>query len=309
MEQYLGFAASLVLGGMVFLYVVKDGKLLGVSLLWPLMSNEHRQVLQKEISNQGNSLAVLWLILAASGLLLIYPAVFLAYASKFWLVWLIMGLALGLRAWLLQRASTSDFNGAAMFGLALIISLAQGFALGAIMQGVEASLIGFGSLIYALCLPVGCLVLGLSWLLITATGDVRLRLRKLAWTGIGVLLSLIGLISLVTPFLHPLYNDRWFSGAGMLVTVIMPLVYIICAQVFAIGITKDKTHSPFYMAQALLVLCFISLLYSLAPNFEPTGRMITANGASAPMVFLVLALCAAGGVALRQVPQFKQRLL
>jgi cytochrome d ubiquinol oxidase subunit II len=91
---------------------------------------------------------------------------------------------------------------------------------------------------------------------------------------------LIGLVSLWTPFLEPLYMERWFTWPRMLYTVPVPLLVAAAAYVLIRGILRREERTPFLAALALFVLSYIGIGISFYPYIVPPT--LTINDAAAP---------------------------
>jgi cytochrome d ubiquinol oxidase subunit II len=82
-------------------------------------------------------------------------------------------------------------------------------------------------------------------------------------------LVLIGLVSLWTPFLEPLYMERWFTWPRMLYTVPVPLLVAAAAYFLIRGIRRREDLTPFLSALSLFVLSFIGIGISFYPYIVP----------------------------------------
>jgi cytochrome d ubiquinol oxidase subunit II len=76
------------------------------------------------------------------------------------------------------------------------------------------------------------------------------------WLGTGTL-ALIGVVSIVTPFLEPIYFDRWLNLPGSLISMIVPLVMIGLIWSFFTSLNDGKDLQPFLSALGFFVMSFI----------------------------------------------------
>ncbi len=100
-------------------------------------------------------------------------------------------------------------------GGSLVAALAQGIALGALVQGIEIADRAYAggwwdwltpfSLLTGIALAVGYALLGATWLIMKTEGPLAAFARRVAWWTGGATFVLIGLVGLITPFLHPVY--------------------------------------------------------------------------------------------------------
>ena len=170
-------------------------------------------------------------------------------------------------------------------GLGLLRRLAdrrtsrKGIALGAFVQGIPVDDRAYAggwwdwltpfSLFTGVALVAGYALLGATWLILKTDGalqDEVLSLRLAAWSGT---LVLIGLVSLWTPFLEPLYMERWFTwpqhalhGAG----AAPGCGRCLCPHPGHIG---RRELTPFLAALALFVLSYVGLGISFYPYIVP----------------------------------------
>jgi cytochrome d ubiquinol oxidase subunit II len=115
----------------------------------------------------------------------------------------------------------------------LLAALAQGIALGAILQGVHVEERHYGggwwdwltpfSILTGLALAVGYALLGATWLVMKTEGRLREKAYHLSWYLLFAMLGAIGAVSIATPFLHIQYAQRWFSWPNVILTAPVPL--------------------------------------------------------------------------------------
>ncbi|MGI9450311.1 MAG: cytochrome d ubiquinol oxidase subunit II [Geminicoccaceae bacterium] len=180
-------------------------------------------------------------------------------------------------------------------------AFAQGVTLGALVQGIEVQGRAYAggwwdwltpfSLATGVSLIVGYALLGATWLILKTDGWVRDRAYQLAWlAGFGIL-AMIGVVSLWTPFLDPVFMERWFTMPALVYVAPVPLLVLAAAYVLFTGLRKRRDGVPFYAALALFILCFIGLGISLYPHIVPPA--ITLWDAAAPDTSLAFLLVGA----------------
>lgn len=278
----------------VLAYVVLDGFDLGVGMLFPFMRGDAEKSLAMNTVApvwDGNET---WLVLGGGGLFAVFPLAYAVIMPALYVPIIVMLLALVLRGvafefrWRTRRGrwvwNLSFFAGS------LLATLAQGVALGALVQGIAVEqrayagghwdwLSGF-SLLTGVALVCGYSLLGATWLLMKTEGAVRERARRLAWLGGALTLLLIGVVSLITPLLNPQYLARWFSLPGALFSVWVPALILVAVLVFVQGMRRDRDAWPFGAALAVFVLSFVGLCISLFPYMVPPA--LTLWEAAAP---------------------------
>jgi cytochrome d ubiquinol oxidase subunit II len=184
-------------------------------------------------------------------------------------------------------------------GGSIVATLAQGIALGALVQGIEVEGRAYAggwwdwltpfSVMTGLALVSGYALLGATWLVMKTEGDLQARARELAWrTGLATL-ALIGVVSVATPFLEPVYLERWLAWPGAIFSFLVPALVAGCALLLFRGLSAGADRQPFLAAIGLFVLCFAGLGISFYPYIVPPA--LTIEAAAAPdssLVFLLV---------------------
>jgi cytochrome d ubiquinol oxidase subunit II len=179
---------------------------------------------------------------------------------------------------------------AAFAGGSLLATLAQGVALGAILQGVTVQGRGYGggwwdwltpfSVLTGLALVIGYSLLGATWLVMKTTGDLRERAYTLSWWLLIAMLVAIGAVSIATPFLNIEYAYRWFAWPNVIVTAPVPIALAGVTVLLLRALAKRQDYLPFFLSLALFALSYAGLGISMWPYIVP--RSITIWQAAAP---------------------------
>jgi cytochrome d ubiquinol oxidase subunit II len=235
-----------------------------------------------------------WLVLGGGGLFAVFPLAYAIIMPALYAPVIAMLLGLVLRGvafefrWRTQRGQFLwDWAFAAGSTTA---ALAQGIALGALVQGIPVAGRAYAggwwdwltpfSLVTGVALVVGYALLGSTWLVYKTEGHTQQKAYGFAH-GAGVAtLALIGLVSLWTPFLSQRFMHRWFDWPQVLFVAPVPLLVALAGFVLLNGLRKRQERQPFFAALALFVLCFIGLLISFYPYLVPTS--VTLWEAAAP---------------------------
>ena len=147
------------------------------------------------------------------------------------------------------------------------------------------------SLLTGVALVIGYTLLGSTWLVYKTTGHTQERAYRFAYVSGIATLALIGLVSLLTPFLNAEFMQRWFAWPQILFVTPVPLMVAIAGYVLFTGLRSRNELRPFLAALALFVLCFVGLLISFFPYLVPTS--VTLWEAAAPETSLVFLLVGA----------------
>lgn len=272
----------------VLAYVLLDGFDLGIGILFPFLKDrDERHLAMNTIAPvwDGNET---WLVLGGGGLFAVFP---LAYAILMPALYpLIIAMLLGLIfrgvafEFVHRTKRMQAFWEFGFWGGSLIASIAQGMALGALVQGIAVDGRAYGggnwdwltpfSALTALALVVGYAMLGATWLILKTEGETLARARRLAKPlGMG-LIALIGAVSLITPFLHPEYLARWFGWPSGAWSAVVPVLLALAIWQLWAGLRNQNHLRPFLATVALFVLSYVGLGVSFYPNLIPPALSI-----------------------------------
>jgi len=297
----LGFALTVAFS--IALYVVLDGFDLGIGILFLLApSDPERDTIMNSIAPvwDGNET---WLVMGGTLLFAAFPVVYAAVLPAFYVPLMLMLFALVFRGVAFEfrfRATQSrflwDWAFSAGSGLA---ALMQGMMLGAFIDGVPvrdghfagttfAFFSGF-SLARGFGVVAGYALLGATWLIFKTEATTQDFARRLAPASLAATLLFIVIVSIWTPFVHPLIKDRWFSLPNFLFLWPVPFVTAVLAIGIWRAVTGKRDWLPFLLAIGLFMIGFIGLGISLWPYAIPYGVTIRqAAGSSDTLLFLAV---------------------
>ena len=271
----------------VLLYVVLDGFDLGIGILFPFATDKQRDTMMASIAPvwDGNET---WLVLGGAGLFVAFPNAYAVLMPALYLPVTMMLAGLILRGVAFEfrlhgRSRGRVFWTWAFAGGSLAAALAQGFVLGGFIQGVQVRLGQFAggpldwatpyTLVVALGLMAGYVLLGASWLMIKTEGDLHALARKWALRAAPAVAVILAAVSVATLFLHPLVALRWGVGPqGVDPQRFLPLLPIPLMGAFGLLMAfagaraKDgHPHTPLVGG----FLAFLSGYLGLAVGFLP----------------------------------------
>jgi len=278
----------------VLAYVILDGFDLGVGILFPFIKGEaNRDEAMNSVAPvwDGNET---WLVLGGGGLLAVFPLAYAIIMSALYAPIIAMLLALVFRGvafefrWKTRRGQFLwDW---AFAGGSTLAAFAQGVALGALVQGIPVANRAYAggwwdwltpfSMATGVALVCGYALLGATWLIWKTQGLVQQRAYQLAALAAPLTLLFIGLVSLWTPFLNPVYMSRWLVWPQVVLVVPVPLLVLFSAYQLYNGLKLRRELSPFLASLALFVLSFIGLGISFYPHIVPNS--VTIWEAAAP---------------------------
>jgi cytochrome d ubiquinol oxidase subunit II len=292
----------------VFVYVVMDGFDLGLGLLFPLFpAKADRDVIMNSVAPvwDGNET---WLVLGGGGLFAAFPLAYAVVMPALYtpMIAMLLGLVFRGVAFEFRWRTTRQRNrwDVAFTGGSLLATLAQGIALGAVLQGVHVEgrhyaggwwdwLTPF-SILTGAALVVGYGLLGATWLIMKTEGELRDRAYHLAWWLLFAILGAIAAVSIATPFLHMAYAERWFAWPNIAATALVPIAVAVVTVLLLRSLAAKQDFRPFILSLLLFALCYAGLGISMWPYIVP--RSITIWQAAAPTSSQVFMLIGVAGL-------------
>jgi cytochrome d ubiquinol oxidase subunit II len=287
-----------LIGLLLILYVVLDGFDLGVGILSLFAHDEHeRGVMMATLGSVWDANET-WLVLLGGALFGAFPR---AYAVALHALYVPITAAL---FGLIFRGVAFEFRENARrkhiwniaFGCgSLLAAIAQGFALGAIIAGIQVGPNGYQgdvmdwfspfALLVAIGVVFGYMLLGATYLIVKTIGDTQERGYRFAvlaaWctviVGVGV--------SLWTPLKFSYVADKWFGGNAL---GILPLCAAISFLLLLRSLRRRREYAPFGWSILIFLFSFIGLAASLYPNIIPPDVHVYAAASSAKTLVFML---------------------
>lgn len=296
----------------VFLYVLLDGFDLGVGILTAIAGSEtERDTMTATIEPvwDGNET---WLILGGGGLFAAFPLAYAVLMPAFYLPIGFMLTALIFRGVAFEfrhkavRRKTKIFWNSAFAGGSLLAALSQGLILGGFIQGVEVDGRAFAggsmdwftpfSVLVAVSLAAGYILLGACWIIYKTEDDIHDRARL--WARRAALAAALGLaaVSLATLYGNPEVTARWGLSWGALnIMKALPMLPVPLIGAFALWrlwatvLKKCPDGAPFIWAVIAFISGYLGLALSIFPYLVPFELTIwdTATLANAQGFMLV----------------------
>jgi cytochrome bd ubiquinol oxidase subunit II len=229
-----------------------------------------------------------WLVLGGGGLFAVFPLAYAVIMPALYAPIIAMLLGLIFRGVAFEfrwRSGRHErFWDFAFVGGSAVATFAQGIALGALVQGIPVKNRAYAggwwdwltpfSLLTGVALMVGYVLLGATWLILKTDGELQARAYRWAWVSAIGTLILIGIVSLWTPMLNPLYQSRWFAWPMVVYTAPVPLLVLACTATLFIGLERRRELSPFLASVGLFVLSYIGIGISFYPYLVPPALTI-----------------------------------
>ncbi len=283
-----------ILAFAVLVYVVLDGFDLGIGIVFPLLGKEENR------AQAMNSVAPVWdgnetwLILGGGGLFAAFPLAYAVLMPALYAPMIAMILALIFRGVAFEYrwrdpAHRSFWDRGFHLG-SLAATCSQGIILGTIVQGIDVEgrayvggwwdWVSPFSVMCGLALTAGYGLLGTTWLVLKATGDLRERAYVLARVAGITTLVFIGVVSIWMPFLSPEIAARWFTFPQLVFVLPVPTLTAVLAGLLGWGLIARRDAVPFPASIGLFGLCFAGLGIGLYPFIVPGA--ISIQEAAAP---------------------------
>jgi len=299
LHDFLANIWFVLLGVVLILYVVLDGFDLGVGILCLFARDRERR---------GAMLATLagvwdanetWLVLLAGALFGAFPGAFtlLLQALAIPLLFMLFGLVLRIAA--LQLRAHRGLGWGAAFGVgSLVTALSQGFALGALLHGLDLShgryqggpwawLTPFSGLV-ALGLSAGYALLGATYLLMKTRGEIHRRSARRAQRAAWLMMAAATVVMLWVPALdHPIAS-KWFASSTAYLLIPLPVAAVLAFAMLLRALHLGRQRSPFAWSLAIFVLSFLGLAMSLYPYVIPQSVTVDAAAASSKTLVFML---------------------
>ena len=273
----------------VFVYVVMDGFDLGLGILFPLFPEKaDRDVIMNSVAPvwDGNET---WLVLGGGGMMAAFPLAYAVLMPALYtpviamLIGLIFrGVAFEFR-WRTTQRGRNRWD-IAFAGGSLLATLAQGIALGAILQGVHVEARHYAggwwdwltpfSILTGAALVIGYALLGATWLVLKTEAQLRDKAYRLSWYLLVAMLGAIGAVSIAPPFLHIQYTQRWFSWPNVILTAPVPIAVAAVTALLLKSLADRRDHRPFLLSLLLFALSYAGLGISMWPYIVPQSITI-----------------------------------
>jgi cytochrome bd ubiquinol oxidase subunit II len=270
LSELLPLVFMVLMGVAILLYVLLDGYDLGVGMLMPAATREEQAVMVNSIGPFWDANET-WLVLGIGLLLVAFPvahgvvlgALYLPVAAM--LVGLMLrGVAFELRVkaegWHRELWNWLFWAGS------FLASFAQGLMLGRYVSGFEP---GFGAWLFALvtagAVCGGYVLLGATWLVWKAEGE--LQQKAIAWARWGLAWVALGvaLVSLATPITSETVRAKWFDFPNIVLLSPLPIATLACGVLLWRSLGGRRDWAPYAYAASIYALAFLGLAYSLFP--------------------------------------------
>jgi cytochrome d ubiquinol oxidase subunit II len=274
---WLGVTAAAILA-----YVLMDGWLLGIGILYPLVARQaDRELLI-------HSVAPFWkanetrFVLGALLLLLGFPTAYSLLLTQLYIPILAMLFALMVRgasyAFGHHGGSLRRMWNLAFAGGSILATLAQGYLVGRLIEGfggtpVTSGLIGWVRQFFPIVCSLGLLggygLLGACWLIFKADGALQVMGREVSHSTLIFDATLMVVVCLCIPIVGPPVAHRWLDPSMRIGLVLFAAAALLVIWQLWRSLWQIKDYRPLQWAVALFMLAFTGIAISLYPYIVP----------------------------------------
>ena len=303
LDNFLPQVWFAVLALFLFLYVMLDGFDLGVGILSITASTEERRgILMTSLGNVWDANET-WLVLMGGALFGAFPLAYGTILQALYIPIMVMIFGLIFRAVAFEfreHANTKFFWNVAFGGGSFLAALGQGFALGAILQGIDVDLDGhfiggtwdwlsLRSLLVALTLIQGYVLIGSTYLILKTEGELQTTHNTTA--KISAVTTFIGAVylTITTPIFSVSAREKLFDAPLIYVFALIPLLGALLIFLLLKSLYSNRETQPFVWTLLLFLLSFIGLGLVVFPYIIPTQITIYQAAASpSSLVFMIV---------------------
>ncbi|WP_092844956.1 cytochrome d ubiquinol oxidase subunit II [Modicisalibacter xianhensis] len=302
MDTYvLSIIWAVIIAFSIIMYVLLDGFVLGMGILFPLAPDEEsRDVMMNTGAPiwDGNET---WLVLAGTTLLGAFPLVYTIILPALYIGVFLMVAALIFRGVAFELRFKSHRSrkwwNLAFAGGSAVAAFAQGAVVGAYILGFETQSRTFAggpfdwltpfTVMTGLGMMAGLALLGATWIIMKTEGAVQEWAYRLAPKLLAGVLVVFAIVSLWTPYVDPSVWDRWFSNIGVI--WILPALALLSAALLFWSVRQRRDRLPFLATLSMFIFTYLGLLVSRWPYVVPPNHTLWDAAASpSSQLFLLI---------------------
>lgn len=286
--DYIPLLWAAVAAAAILAYVLLDGWVLGIGILYPLVARQtDRDSLIESIGPFRSAIGT-WLVLGAMLLVLGFPTAYSLLLTQFYLPIVAMLLALVLRGASYEfRNKGGSFRriwGLAFAGASILAALAQGYIVGRLIEGLgggggaASGSIGSGSIGWLrVLLPIVCslglmggyALLGACWLISKAEGALQVMGREVSRSALILAVTLLAAACLFTTIVSPHVAQQWHDPSVRALLILLAATAAVVIWQLWTSPWRSTVHRPLRWATALFVMAFAGVTIGLYPYIVP----------------------------------------
>ncbi|MBW4668359.1 MAG: cytochrome d ubiquinol oxidase subunit II [Cyanomargarita calcarea GSE-NOS-MK-12-04C] len=303
LEHFLPQVWFVILALFLFLYVMLDGFDLGVGILSLTSSDdERRSILMTSLGNVWDANET-WLVLMGGALFGAFPLAYGTILTALYIpiMMMLFGLIFRAVAFEFREHSTRKYFWNLAFGAgSFLAALAQGFALGSVLEGIAVDEAGhfiggtwdwldWKTALVALTLIQGYVLIGSTYLIAKTEGELQTTHYRTA--KIAALTTLIGAIAITiaTPVFYESARTKLFEQPLVYIFSVIPILGVLLIGLLLRSIERKEDQTPFIFTILLFLVTFFGLGLIVFPYVIPTQITIyQAAASSSALVFMII---------------------
>jgi cytochrome bd ubiquinol oxidase subunit II len=303
LEHFLPQVWFVILALFLFLYVMLDGFDLGVGILSLTSSDdERRSILMTSLGNVWDANET-WLVLMGGALFGAFPLAYGTILTALYIpiMMMLFGLIFRAVAFEFREHSNQKYFWNLAFGAgSFLAALAQGFALGSVLEGIAVDKAGhfiggtwdwldWKTTLVALTLIQGYVLIGSTYLIAKTEGELQTTHYRTA--KIAALTTLIGAIAITiaTPVFYESVRTKLFQQPLIYIFSAIPILGVLLIGLLLRSIENKEEWTPFLFTILLFLLTFFGLGLIVFPYVIPTQITIyQAAASSSALVFMII---------------------
>lgn len=290
----------LIIGLFMVIYVVLDGFDLGVGVLSLFVGDEPRRAAMMSSLGSIWDANETWLVVIGGTLFGAFPLVYGTVLHGLYIPVIVMLRGVSFE---FHELSTNKPIWSFTFGLgSLVAAVAQGFALGGLLNGVavvNGHFVGGAmdwlspfSVFVALGVVAGYAMLGSTYLIMKSRGMMQDACFERGHLLALAMIVTAAVVTVWTPMQYPQIYTRWFSVPNVYYFALLPLAAFSSFVMLLRALKKRYEVAPFVWTTLIFLFSFIGLAATWFPYIIP--GYVTIDQAAAPNNTLVFMLVGIG---------------
>ncbi len=280
--NYLALLWAAVTAAAILVYVLTDGWVLGVGILYPLVARQtDRDLLIESIAPFWKANET-WLVLGVMLLLIGFPSAYSLLLTQLYFPIFALLFALAVRgashALRHQGSSLRRIWAMAFAGGSILATLAQGYLVGRLIEGsgghgLTSGWIGWARQFFPIICGFGLLggygLLGACWLISKADGALQVMGREVSPSSLILTVTVMVAVCVFTPLVSPHVAHRWVDPSMRIVLVLLAVTAAVTIWQLWTSPWRSADHRPLRWAGAFLIVAFAGVAISLYPYIVP----------------------------------------
>lgn len=293
----------LIIGLFMVFYVVLDGFDLGVGVLSLFVGERRRKVMMASLGSIWDANET-WLVVIGGTLFGAFPLAYGTVLHGLYIPVILMLLGFMLRGVSFEFHELSERKSfwGAMFGVgSLLATIAQGFALGGLLNDVKVvnglyvgsvwDWLSPFSVIVVLGVVARYSMLGSTYLIIKTKDDIQAgcyqRGRLLAW----IMLAVGAVVTVWTPLQFPQIFARWLTTPNIYFFAVLPALAVLSFVMLLRALKRQAEVAPFVWTMLIFLFSFAGLAATWYPYIVPGSVTIDqAASDTSTLVFMLIGI-------------------